>query len=118
MTESERFQIKADSFLWIGGVEDDPQDLCLHAHVTVRIGDRILEDNGTVSATALYLLKSLTEDKIMSPNDIQMIPFCGHFWIANEDLSQVTIIGCDQGTDWSIIHEGDRVRLVLADGTD
>ena len=56
------FKIKADRFEWIGGVADDPQDLCLHGRVTVQFGDTVVEDTGTVSATALYLLKTLTED--------------------------------------------------------
>ncbi len=110
------FHIDADRFSWICGPEDDPDDLCLHGHVTVQIGDTILEDDGTVSATALYLLKTLTEDKVMDRNDIQMIPCCGFFLIANQDLSQVCISGCDNGTDWSTIHEGDRVRLILPSG--
>ena len=54
------FKIDVNGFRWINGPEDDPQDLCLHGHVTVRIGDTVLEDDGTVSATALYLLKTLT----------------------------------------------------------
>lgn len=60
------FRIKADNFEWIGGAADDPQDLCLHGHVTVQFGDTVLEDTGTVSATALYLLKTLTNDKLMA----------------------------------------------------
>lgn len=31
------FRIKADNFEWIGGAADDPQDLCLHGHVTVLV---------------------------------------------------------------------------------
>ena len=38
------FRIKADNFEWIGGAADDPQDLCLHGHVTVQFGDTVLED--------------------------------------------------------------------------
>ena len=106
------FKIKADRFEWIGGVADDPQDLCLHGRVTVQFGDTVVEDTGTVSATALYLLKTLTEDKIMAYHDIQMIPCCGHFLIANAELTEVQISGCDTGTDWSTIHEGDMVRLI------
>ena len=68
------FKIKADKFEWIGGAADDPQDRCLHGHVTAQFGDTVLENLGTVSETALYLLKSLTEDKIMAHHDIQMIP--------------------------------------------
>ena len=110
------FKIKADHFEWIGGAKDDPQDRCLHGHVTVQFGDAILEDSGTVSATALCLLKTLTEDKTMKPYDIQMIPCCGHFLIANENMTEVFISGCDNGTDWSTLHEGDSVRFILPSG--
>ena len=110
------FKIKANEFQWINGVADDPQDLCLHGHITARFGDTVLEDYGTVSATALYLLKTLSEDKIMAPYDIQMIPCCGHFLIANNDLTEVQISGCDTGTDWSTVHEGNAVRLILPSG--
>ena len=37
--------------------------------VTVQFGDTVLEDTGTVSATALYLLKTLTNDKLMAEYD-------------------------------------------------
>ena len=42
------FRIKTNKFEWIGGVSDDPQDRCLHGHVTVQFGDTVLEDIGTV----------------------------------------------------------------------
>ncbi len=73
------FKIDVDRFSWINGPEDDPEDRCLHGHVTVQIGDTVMDDYGTVSSTALYLLKTLTEDKIMAQYDIQMVPCCGHF---------------------------------------
>ncbi len=110
------FKIKADEFEWIGGAADDPQDRCLHGHVTVQFGDTVLEDYGTVSATALYLLKTLSENKIMASYDIQMIPCCGHSLFANKELTNVMISGCDKGTDWSTIHEGNSVRLLLPSG--
>ena len=112
----ETFAIDVDQFTWICGPEDDPEDLCLHGHVTVQIGKTVMEYNGTVSATALYLLKTLTEDKVMSESDIQMVPCCGHFLIANQDLSEVTISGCDYGLDWSTEHEGDGVRITPTSG--
>ena len=99
------FKIDVDEFSWIGGAEDDPSDRCLHGRVTVQIGQTVLQDVGTVSATALYLLKSLSEDKLMNDSSIQMIPCCGFFMIANPGLTEVSIIGCDTGTDWSVIHE-------------
>lgn len=110
------FKIDAYDFEWITGAKDDPQDLCLHGRVVVRFGDTVIEDAGTVSATALYLLKTLSEDKVMAPFDIQMIPCCGHFLISNKELTEVTISGCDKGTNWSTIHEGNTVRLILPSG--
>ena len=111
----DKFTIRADQLSWISGAADDPEDLCLHGHVTVEVGERKLEDDGTVSATALCLLRTLTEDKIMG-RDIQMIPCCGHFLVANGDLTAVEIIGCDNGTDWSTVHEDGGVRITLATG--
>jgi hypothetical protein len=110
------FHIHASNLGWICGPEDDPNDLCLHGHVTVQIGQTLLEDDGTVSATALLLLKTLTEDKISSPHDIQMIPCCGHFLMANEDGTQVEIIGCDNGTDWTTLHQEGKIKIILKDG--
>lgn len=110
------FKIDVENFQWIGGLADDPADLCLHGHVTVQVSDLILEDYGTVSATALYLLKTLKEDKIMSEMDIQMIPCCGHSIFANKDLTEVEIVGCNKGTDWSVVHEGDYIKIILPTG--
>lgn len=112
------FKIDVDQFKWINGMKDDPYDLCLHGHVMVQVGIHFFEDVGTVSATALYLLKSLKEDKIMSRYDIQMIPCCGHFLIANADLTEVTISGCDIGTDWSILHNDGGIKIVLPSGVE
>ena len=111
-----KFNIEASDLIWICDNPDDPEDLCLHGHVKAEIGENVLEDDGTVSATALYLLKTLTEDKLMAPHDIQMIPCCGHFMIANDDLTNVTILGCDYGTDWSTIHTARGVKIILPTG--
>ena len=110
------FRIDVDNFTWINGEADNPGDLCLHGHVCVQIGNTLLEDTGTVSATALYLLKTLTQDKLMSEHDIQMIPCCGFCLMANEELTEVDVLGCNNGTDWSTVHEGDHVRLILPTG--
>lgn len=66
------FKIEANNLCWIDSSIDNPDDLCLHGNVIVKIGDEIYRYNATVSATALYLLKSLTEDHIIY-DDIQMI---------------------------------------------
>lgn len=110
------FKIIVNGLYWIGGVKDDPKDLCLHGHLTVHIENTILDDHGTVSATALYLLKTLTEDKLMKKHEIQMIPCCGHFIIANNDLTEVQISGCDNGTDWSTVHDGNNIKIIFSNG--
>ena len=59
------FSISANNLCWINGKKDDPEDLCLHGCVKVKIGNEIFEYDATVSATALYLLKTITEEYIM-----------------------------------------------------
>ena len=54
----DQFNITASNFHWITGAADDPEDKCLHGHVCVTIGGKAFGADGTVSATALYLLKS------------------------------------------------------------
>lgn len=110
------FSIDVTDYWWVkNDGKDDPMDLCLHGHAVVRIGERVLEDDCTVSATALTLLKALEEDHIIN-TEIQMLPCCGFFWIPNEDFTEVTIDYCPNGTDWSIIHEGENIKFVLEDG--
>ena len=110
-----KFEIRAENLRWINGDEDDADDLCLHGHTMAKIGDECFEYEATVSATALYLLKSLTEDHIIY-QDNQMLPCCGHFIIPNDDLTNVEIAGCPNGIDWSVIHDGENVRLITDSG--
>ena len=111
------FSIDAADFKWIDGNKDDPEDLCLHGKATAYIGKEKLEYYAAVSATALYLLKTLTENHIMG-TDNQMLPCCGFFFIANDTLDNVTISGCSNGVDWSVIHNDDFVILKTEDGTE
>ena len=113
------FTVTADHLAWINGEKDYPDDLCLHGHAAAVIGGRTLEyECATVSATALYLLKTLTEDHIIH-QDNQMLPCCGFFMLANETLDNVTVIGCPNGVDWTVLHRSDgTVSLILGDGTE
>ena len=108
------FKIDACNFSWINSM-DDPNDLCLHGHATAIINGKKLEYDATVSAAALYLLKSLTENHIIN-EELQMFPCCGHFCVPNEDLSEVDIIGCNSGIDWTVLHENGRIKIILEDG--
>lgn len=111
------FRITADNLGWIDGRKDNCEDLCLHGHAVVCIGERKLEYEAALSAAALYLLKSLTENHILN-QDNQMLPCCGFFLIADDKLENVVISGCPNGIDWSVIHDGENVRLILEDGSE
>ena len=44
-----------------------------------------------------------------------MLPCCGHFLIANEELDNVVILGCPNGIDWAIKHNDDTIDIELED---
>ena len=112
-----KFIIDVTELYWINGDMDDPEDLCLHGHAVAYIGGEKLEYDCTVSATALYLLKTLTEDHIIH-EDNQMLPCCGHFYIPDAKLENIVISGCDKGIDWTVRHNGSNVILTLENGTE
>ena len=112
-----KFHIDATELYWIDGSADDPEDLCLHGHAVVNIGEETLEYDCTVSATALYLLKTLTENHMIH-EDNQMLPCCGHFYVPDKELQNVYISGCDNGIDWTVKHNGSDVMLILENGTE
>ncbi len=109
------FKIDVTDFAWIDGPGDDPKDLCLHGKVTARIGEEVLENHGTVSASALYLLRSLTEDH-QTGQMTQMIPCCGHFMVASDDLTEVYVDGCPNGTDWKVEQVCGGVKITTESG--
>ena len=110
------FRIEATNLHWMDDAIDDPDDLCLHGDAVAYIGERKLEyEECTISATALYLLKTLTEDHIID-RDNQMLPCCGFTLIADEAHENVAISGCPNGIDWTVMHDGDIIRLILDDG--
>ena len=114
----DKFHIEATRLHWLNDDgADDPTDLCLHGHVIARFGSAVLEDDCTVSTTALRLLKTLEEDHPYRGDDEQMLPCCGHFLVPSDDLQTVTYIGgCFNGTDWALLHDEGYIRIVLADG--
>ena len=109
------FHIDATGLHWLEGM-DERHDHCLHGNAVAVIGDRTLEYDCTVSSTALYLLKSLTEDHIIYEDANQMLPCCGHFVFPDKSGENVHICGCPNGEDWTIRHEDGAVKLILEDG--
>jgi len=104
------FEIKILDLHWIKNV-DDPADLCAHGHVFVRIGNEVISDEEsadvTLSSTALYLMRTLTQNYKKDDYVSQLLPCCGHFFIADEGYNSVNILGCPNGIDWTIIHTDD-----------
>ena len=107
------FHINAANLHWLEGIE--ASDQCLHGHGIAVIGERRLEYDCTVSATALQLLKSLTEDHMIY-EDNQLLPCCGFFLIPDQAEKNVCISGCPNGIDWTVRHVESGVELILEDG--
>ncbi len=114
-----QFVIDILDLYWINGDKDDPEDLCLHGDVYVKIGEEIIADNYscTVSSTAIYLLKSLQEDHKPDESANQMLPCCGFFIIPHDSEDTVEITGCPNGIDWSVLHIENYIKLVTEKGT-
>lgn len=83
----------------------------------MHIGDEHLGYDCTVSATVLYLLKTLTENHTIHEEN-QMLPCCGHFYVPDATLENVMISGCGNGIDWIVNHSGGNVILILENGTE
>jgi hypothetical protein len=114
------FDIKILDLHWINNV-DDPTDLCAHGHVFVKIGNEVIVDKDsldiTVSATGLYLMRTLKVNYKKDNYASQLLPCCGHYIIAEDDNDFVTICGCPSGIDWTIIHTDDnKIKHITESG--
>ncbi|WP_324026341.1 hypothetical protein QSV08_02660 [Maribacter sp. BPC-D8] len=121
MTNQE-FEIKILRQHWIkdDGV-DDKADLCSHGVLFIKIGDEILSnlesDSWALTATGLYLLRTLKIDYTIDDFGSQLVPCCGHFMIPDEKKNYISILGCNEGVDWNIKHENGYVKLTTEKGT-
>ena len=112
------FKVEVNNLSWIDGNPDDPEDLCGHGHAVAYIENEKLEYDATVSAAALYLLRSLTEDHRIHEGE-NMFPCCGFsMFPADDALQNVEILGCPNGIDWSVIHEGEDIKLITEAGNE
>jgi len=98
----------------------DYQDLCSHGTVFIKIGNEILssEDSGswTLSVAGLLLMRTLKSDYAIGDFGSQLIPCCGNFMYHNESGNKVEIIGCPNGINWSVTHNGFNVILTTEKG--
>jgi hypothetical protein len=111
--------INATNLHWLS-IEVPEHDLCAHGGLVIRRGKEVLvndaEEVWTLSAAALFLLRTLDQDHTSESRVAEhLFPCCGHFMIAEENTEDVVIIGCPHGRDWSVIHQGDRVVLNFDD---
>lgn len=102
---------------WIKGQQDDPTDLCAHGKVHFEIDGQVLVNGAdgewTVSASALYLLRTLESDhKKEAFSFQQLFPCCGFNMYDNENIEDVGIFGCPNGIDFEIIHETSNIRIL------
>ncbi len=100
---------------------DDPSDLCAHSPVQLEVGSDILvhpeDGDATVSAAAIYLLRTLDRDHTKdNPVGDHLFPCCGHaMYDTGED--DVVICGCPNGSDLFVTRDGDAtIRLTSPTG--
>lgn len=113
------FTITFDNLQWILGPEDDPEDLCSHGQVLVHLSDAVLIYDCCTSASALRMLRTLTEDHEMEDRmcGSQMLPCCGHvMFAADKELQNVDVQGCPNGIDYAVHHDGDDVIVTTESG--
>lgn len=114
--DCKNFKIEVNNLYWIDDNKDDPNDLCLHGDIIVTIGEEELSyQQCTASAAALRMLKTLSENYLPTEGG-QMLPCCGHFVIPNETLDEVDIVGCDNGIDWTVMHDNGMIKLITEKG--
>jgi hypothetical protein len=108
----------AHDLCWIKGSLDDSADQCAHAHVEFHVnGTTFLspkDGEWTVSAAALYLLRTITLDHSES-NPIAegnfLFPCCAFNAWPIQERFKVVCIGCTHGIDINITHSGDSVVI-------
>ena len=113
------FKLEIQKLNWIkDDGADDPCDLCAHGTVCITIGEKCLTtEQVTVSAGAIFLLRSLTENHIAKATGAgdaeRILPCCANELFENEkNPDRVVIITCPFGFDFSVIHENGYVKII------
>ena len=95
----------------------DPEDLCLHGHAVARIAGETVEFDCAVSAAAL--LSAQVPDRGPPPGQAgagAVLPLLRLLLHRGRDWGERGDRRCDNGADWTVLHEGENVRLILPDG--
>lgn len=117
---TDSFAITVEDLAWIDNSQDNPEDLCAHGNVTVLIGDETLQYACCASASALRMLRTLTEDHKIEDRmpGRQMLPCCGFNMFADTTLQNVDISGCSHGLDYAVHRKKDTVVIVTEGGNE
>lgn len=115
----QKFELRLLNLQWLEGMPAE-EELCAHGQVRVRLGDRVLsgeQDTWTVSAAALFLLRTLPTDHTAEhPVDDQLVPCCGFTMWPDETSEDVVVLGCPNGVDWWVEHQPPQVQLTTPEG--
>lgn len=76
-----------------------------------------MTQSGGVSASGYRFLHTLFENHFMGAEEF-LIPCCGHTMIPSQDKKSVSIIGCNNGIDFDIVHEQEKVIIKTTDSTE
>jgi hypothetical protein len=115
-----QFELKLLTIGWMENLPEE-EDRCAHGHVLARIGSTILSDGQrdkwTVSAAALFLLRTLTQNHTpTTPVGDQLLPCCGFTMWPDVTSDDVLLLGCPNGVDWRVEHLPDGVCLTVPAG--
>ena len=109
-----------EKLTWLNTEDDCPGDLCAHSAVTFSVDGLEIatpSDEWTVSASAIYLLRTLERNHTKeNPVGEHLFPCCGHSMYVVDDSDDVLIIGCPSGVDATIEHFDDQIRITADSG--
>ena len=98
---------------FLGSTEKEKRhDCCAHGQIVFEIDGKNLSDDSEwcVSASAYRFLQTLYKNHFTGAEDF-LIPCCGHTLIPSDDKKTVTIVGCDTGLDFDVVHENGNVII-------
>ena len=103
---------------WINGEVDDPKDHCAHSQVLFQVNETVFvaptDGKWTVSATALYLLRTLENDSVPESSvnqGAQLFPCCAFNGVAEARDYKVVFFGCPNGVDVWFEHQDGNVEI-------
>ncbi len=111
---SNLFAIDILELCWLDG-QPEESDLCAHGVVRIHLGENVLEDEVSMSASALHLLRTLRDDH--EPDEMaKLFPTDGFCWTPSGGAYPYPIYlgGCPNGGfDGTVTHEADVVCIAL-----